>query len=399
MRPEEPRVSVIVPTYQRHELVRRAIGSVVAQTYRDFELIVVDDGSTDGTVEMLKSVAEAEPRLRYRRQPNRGVAAARNAGVRMARGEIVAFLDSDDRWLPDHLALVTDVLEGLPDAVLVSTCPRFILAGSQRAADAQLVDHRRGLLSEAASAGFMPCLAVRRQALLEVGRFDERLGALEDSDLLRRLATTGPFALVSGRTVVAQTTPGSLRGRARRPGTYLTSAEISARNLVQAVDRLPEGERAPLAAEAMGVVDLAHAMLALDRGDDAALRAALDRACAELPLSRSPTMMVHRVKNHLRRCEQPQERLRVLVALTSCWPSPHCLTARYLRAWAIGLALRRLQLRLAVRLLTGWRPRGTLPFVRRAIPLLRLRARRSRQDRRHRGRAASPLEAVGAQRE
>src|SRR5438132_3254976 len=103
-----PAVSVIVPTFQRREYVVRAVGSVLAQTYEDFELIVVDDGSTDGTGEAL---AGLDGRLRYLWQENRGTGAARNTGLRLARGEIVAFLDSDNRWLPHHLGIVTEVLE------------------------------------------------------------------------------------------------------------------------------------------------------------------------------------------------------------------------------------------------------------------------------------------------
>jgi glycosyltransferase involved in cell wall biosynthesis len=86
-----PTISVIIPTYQRGELLRDAIESVEAQSYRDFELIVIDDGSTDGTGEMVESLGGWDGRLRYRWQRHRGVSAARNAGLRLARGEIAVF--------------------------------------------------------------------------------------------------------------------------------------------------------------------------------------------------------------------------------------------------------------------------------------------------------------------
>ena len=144
---ETPAVSVLIPTFQRRELVRRAVASVVAQTYRDFELIVIDDGSTDGTREMLESLDTRGLRFHYRWQPNRGVAAARNVGLELARGEIVAFLDSDNHWLTDHLDVVVEVFRRQPEAVLVSTCPKYILAGRQQSADAALMDYRSiGLL-------------------------------------------------------------------------------------------------------------------------------------------------------------------------------------------------------------------------------------------------------------
>jgi glycosyltransferase involved in cell wall biosynthesis len=107
-----PAVSAIVPTYQRRELVKRAVASVFSQTYRDFELIVVDDGSTDGTAEALAAVGD--DRLVYHWQSNRGVSAARNTGIRLARGAILAFLDCDNRWLPDHWAVVTKALGAYP---------------------------------------------------------------------------------------------------------------------------------------------------------------------------------------------------------------------------------------------------------------------------------------------
>ena len=122
------RISVIIPTYQRREYVARAVRSVLVQTFSDFELIVIDDGSTDGTDEALTGL---DSRLRYQWQENGGPGAARNAGIALARGEIVAFLDSDNRWLPRHLAIVTDVLERHPEAVLVSATSRPADAGSR----------------------------------------------------------------------------------------------------------------------------------------------------------------------------------------------------------------------------------------------------------------------------
>ena len=129
-----------LPTYQRREWVCRAVRSVFAQRYTDWELIVVDDGSTDGTEEALQAFG---PRLRYLWQENRGVSAARNAGLRLARGEIVAFLDSDDTWLPDHLETVVAMLEREPEAALVSTCPRYQIRGRDEVAATCLVDPLR----------------------------------------------------------------------------------------------------------------------------------------------------------------------------------------------------------------------------------------------------------------
>ena len=400
---ETPAVSVLIPTFQRRELLRRAVGSVVAQTYRDFEVIVIDDGSTDGTGEMLESLDTRGLRFHYRWQPNRGVAAARNVGLELARGEIIAFLDSDNLWLTDHLDVVVEVFRRQPEAVLVSTCPRFILAGRQQAADAALMDYRsaeapvgRDLLGdpksgllEAAGVGFLSCIAVCAEAIRQAGGLDERLAAMEDSDLLRRLATLGPFATVRRRTVLAQATSGSLRDRAATSGRYLKAAEHSAENLTTAVGRMPEADRRRLEDQPRHVLHLARAMRALDRRDETTLRAELEIACETYPLSTG--LIGSRLRHHLPRSGQPLERLAMLETLTRVWPQPHAHTSRYLRAWAIGLALRLGRPGQALRMLRGWQWRGTARFGRRVAPSLWYRARCRWQARRYRGRETDEL--------
>ena len=150
-----PAVSVVLPTYERRELVgeRR---SVLAQSFSDLELIVVDDGSTDGTGE---SLAGVDPRLRYVWQANAGVAAARNRGLELARAPIVAFIDSDDAWLPDHLAVVTGLLARHPHAVIACTCRSFLTVGRDRPGREALFELDRGGLLFAAAAGYISCVA------------------------------------------------------------------------------------------------------------------------------------------------------------------------------------------------------------------------------------------------
>jgi glycosyltransferase involved in cell wall biosynthesis len=109
-------VSVIIPTYNRARLVRGAVESVLAQDYRQLEVLVVDDGSTDETRQLIEGM---DPRVRYIPQANAGVAAARNRAIAAARGEFLAFLDSDDEWLPWKLAAEVALLRAHPDATLV----------------------------------------------------------------------------------------------------------------------------------------------------------------------------------------------------------------------------------------------------------------------------------------
>ena len=94
-------ISVVIPLYNKRGLVSQTIATVLAQTYNGYEIVVVDDGSTDGSIDEVKAIAD--PRIRIVSRQNGGVAAARNTGIQHARGEFVAFLDADDRWAPQYL--------------------------------------------------------------------------------------------------------------------------------------------------------------------------------------------------------------------------------------------------------------------------------------------------------
>ena len=116
---DHPLVSVIIPTYNRATLVVEAVASALAQTYRDFEVLVVDDGSTDGTLKALAPFLGEVKLLRLSRR--RGVSAARNLGIRAARSRWLAFLDSDDLWLPEKLARQMAFLAQRPGFLLCQT--------------------------------------------------------------------------------------------------------------------------------------------------------------------------------------------------------------------------------------------------------------------------------------
>ena len=105
-------VSIVLPTYNRRDVLDRALTSVRDQTHDDWELIVVDDGSTDATSSLF---TDRDPRIRYVPQDNAGVYAARNHGLSLALGRYVTFLDSDDEWLPHYLELTTAFLDAFPD--------------------------------------------------------------------------------------------------------------------------------------------------------------------------------------------------------------------------------------------------------------------------------------------
>jgi glycosyl transferase family 2 len=373
-----PTVSIIVPTCERREYVCRAVRSVFAQRYQDWELIVVDDGSTDGTGKALRAFG---PRLRYVWQENRGVSAARNAGLRLARGEIVAFLDSDDRWLPDHLETVVAMLARYPEAVLASTCPSFRVGGRQQVAGARLVDFVP-IVFISNQVGYVPCVAVRRDALLTVGGFDDRLEVGEDNVVFMQLALLGPFTMLNRRTAVPQYTRGSLKERGVGRAGYLETWRLMAEEVIRCVP----GEDSELAARAEGGLHYCEALEALFGDDCEAAAKSLERACEAWPeLSASPALVTGRLENI---SWERTELLRLLSTAATLWPDPRSDTALFLRALAAARALRAGQARLAVRLVSRWSLRRTPGFVRRTRPLWARRARKSLQRLFHRGKEA-----------
>ena len=195
-----PAVSVIIPTYNRCDLVREAIASVVAQTYRDFEVIVVDDGSDDDTAEVVQEFAG----VWYVYQPNRGVAAARNHGVALSTGKLLAFLDSDDLWRPRKLETQVAFWTAHPQACICQTEEVWLRHGvrvnphnkhRKPAGDIFARSLARCLVSPSA-------VMLRRELFERVGGFDENLPACEDYDLWLRIAATVPVHLIETPLVV-----------------------------------------------------------------------------------------------------------------------------------------------------------------------------------------------------
>jgi glycosyltransferase involved in cell wall biosynthesis len=199
-----PLFSVVVPTHDRARLLPRAVASVLAQTSGDFELLIVDDASSDDTAAVARSFDD--PRVRYLPQEeNRGVAAARNAGIAAAAGEWIAFLDDDDEYLPRFLEASREALERHRPAAGWCWCGVLEVDDSRGGAvvDRDLWSPRFDSL-EAAHRGFLlgrrtgtGCgLVVRRACFDAVGGFDDTLRSGEDTELLVRLAREYPFTVV-----------------------------------------------------------------------------------------------------------------------------------------------------------------------------------------------------------
>ena len=196
-----PRVSVVIPTYNRWPMVGEAIESVLGQTYPGFELIVVDDGSTDDTVAQL---GKYRSRLRLFSQVRKGVSAARNVGAGEARGSLLAFLDSDDLWRPTKLAFQADFMELHPEIAVCQTEEIWIRNGVRV--------NPRAIHRKPAGDIFLPsldlCLVspsavmMRRDLFVALGGFDEALPVCEDYDLWLRIAIDHQVALIPEPLVI-----------------------------------------------------------------------------------------------------------------------------------------------------------------------------------------------------
>ena len=200
-RSKTPEVSVIIPTYNRAWVLKEAIDSVLAQDFKDFELIVVDDGSTDNTPQILDSYHQD---LVVVRQPNRGVSAARNRGIAAAGGGLIAFLDSDDLWLPRKLSSQVVFFNSNPEAVINQTEEIWIRNGVR--VNPKTRHHKpSGMIFEQSLALCLvsPSAVMMKRSLFdEVGLFDEDLPACEDYDLWLRISWRYPVHLIETPLII-----------------------------------------------------------------------------------------------------------------------------------------------------------------------------------------------------
>jgi glycosyltransferase involved in cell wall biosynthesis len=274
--PSLPSCTVVVPAYNAEEYVGAAVASALAQTYPRLEVVVVNDGSTDSTSRVLERF---RPAVRYVEQPNLGVAAARNRGIREATGELVVFLDSDDVWLPKRVASMVRFLADHRDIGFVTT-NQFLLVGDRpttRRYYGPPIFHETFRPQRQAywiiqknfvAAGVM----LPRELVEQHGGFDETLSGPEDWDLWIRLILGGKrVALVPEPLAYYRIRPGSL---SRNPARM---AENEARVLAK---HLPTLTRQGVGGAA-GRAAFAEAKAALLRGDLASARARFAEAAVD----------------------------------------------------------------------------------------------------------------------
>ena len=328
-----PRVSVVVPTRDRRVALARALASIDAQCFRDFEVVVVDDGSADGTASWLRAEHPAVRLVEL--YPSCGAAAARNRGVERARGEIVAFLDDDDAWHPSYLETQVALFDAHPDAQLCSA-GHVEIDGRGRLSRPDLrplfdyVDPLVHLLAEC-PLHTLSVVACRRTAMARIGPFDEALAIVHDLDWYLRLVAGGGGHAHNPALLVERRVPGGLVTRHRH---WYAEERLVHRRLFAAGSRSRagtsdvsarhgpcslRGSDSPKAIFGFGLARLAEAVLAspLDSVRMAALRL---RRCRRRdatkawgdPASRTApcTAMPNRFSNGRSRWRSPRRRRR-----------------------------------------------------------------------------------------
>ena len=196
-----PLVSVIIPTYNRGWILKEAVDSVLSQTFCNFELIIVDDGSTDNTADILKSCPDKVIKIT---QENRGVSAARNKGIASASGELLAFLDSDDLWLSDKLVCQVNFFKQNNDALICQIEEIWIRNGIR----VNPKNRHKKLSGMIFKPSLALCLVspsavmIKKRLFDEVGLFDETLPACEDYDLWLRISCRFPVYLIDTPLII-----------------------------------------------------------------------------------------------------------------------------------------------------------------------------------------------------
>lgn len=203
-----PVVSVIIPTHNRAQLVGWAIRSVLSQTFQDFEIVVVDDASTDDTEQIVRAFADR--RVVYvRREKNGGAAAARNSGIAAARGAYISFLDSDDEYLPTKLDEQVALLTRLDPRIGAVECGSVLVSGRAGEREQVIPPHLRGMRYEdffTYERGVNVAPLLMRRGVAEVLRFEES-AILEDWDFMRRLLRECEIAFIDKPLVVIRNLP------------------------------------------------------------------------------------------------------------------------------------------------------------------------------------------------
>lgn len=215
----KPTVSVIIPTYNRADCLTRSIDSVLSQDYKEYEIIVVDDGSTDNTRKILQPYMD-KGLIRYMYQDNAGCAAARNTGINAAKGDWIAFLDSDDRWLPDKLAVQMQyLLETGLDACFTNIAFEYNQDSENDISNPKQRQHDRWIATDSLDMIIktnqfytpLPSMVVKSSLLKKTSTFNEEEIWGSDTSFILKFCAERPIAYINRNLVIADRTKGRPR--------------------------------------------------------------------------------------------------------------------------------------------------------------------------------------------
>ena len=260
---KKPKVSVVIPVFNGAAFIARAVESVLAQTFKDFEIVIIDDGSSDNTQTVLEQFSN-QPNIRCLYQENAGPAHARNVGVKSASGDYIAFLDCDDMWFPEKLELQMAIFGESDSAGLIHSNYEVIASDGEVIQYAK-AGHTRDVFHQTFTGGHAPLLSttvVSRTIFEQIGGFDSALWVSEDSDLILRLYDVTTFECLD-RTLVHKFQRVEEGEKKSRRGAQLGSQVLSSRERflrhVQA--------RLSLSPEQQGVLNREWSSLFLMKGE------------------------------------------------------------------------------------------------------------------------------------
>jgi glycosyltransferase involved in cell wall biosynthesis len=232
-----PLISVIIPVYNGEKTIKETLDSVLKQTFQDFELIIINDGSQDATVEIVEGIQE--PRIKLYSYSNAGQAASRNRGISHAVGEFIAFLDADDLWTADKLEAQLKALQANPEAAVayswtdyIDESNQFLRRGSYISVTGDV--YKNLLVVNFLENGSNPL--IRAQALAEVGYFDEALPPAEDWDMWLRLAARYQFVAVPSPQILYRQSSHSMSSNIH--SLAAESLEVIERGFIRAPESL-----------------------------------------------------------------------------------------------------------------------------------------------------------------
>lgn len=194
---KRPDISIIVPTYNRAGMIHRAIESIKVQTFNDWELIVVDDASTDNTEEIIRTYVKNDQRIRYlKHEKNKGGSVARNSGIQISKGSYIAFLDDDDRWHPEKLRLQYDYLQNYPETGLIYSGFCYVDYETDKIIKRVRPRYQGNVSSIILKTNIIgsPTPLIRSECFQRAGLFDDQLTSCQDWDMWIRISQYYSFA-------------------------------------------------------------------------------------------------------------------------------------------------------------------------------------------------------------